>query len=181
MKRVLPTIRIAFRALQVNRVRSVLTMLGIIIGVGAVIATIAVGIGATQRIQQQIASIGSNVIIILPGSITASGVRLGTGIAVTLSEADARELSAQCPDISAVSPLLRGGTQVVYGNSNWATVTMGVTPPFLLIRDLTVATGDIFTPQDVVSGNRVALLGQTVVDNLFGSADPIGQTIRIKN
>ena len=108
MKRLLPTVRIAFRALQVNRVRSALTMLGIVIGVAAVIATIAVGTGATQRIEQQIASIGSNVIIILPGSITASGVRLGTGIAITLSEADARELTSQCPDIAAASPVVRG-------------------------------------------------------------------------
>ena len=181
MKRLLPTVRIAFRALQVNRVRSALTMLGIVIGVAAVIATIAVGTGATQRIEQQIASIGSNVIIILPGSITASGVRLGTGIAITLSEADARELTSQCPDIASASPVVRGGAQVVYGNNNWATVTMGVTPPFLTIRDLTVAGGDVFSQQDVVSANKVALLGQTVVDNLFGGADPIGQTIRIKN
>jgi putative ABC transport system permease protein len=181
VKRLLPTVRIAFRALQVNRVRSALTMLGIVIGVAAVIATIAVGTGATQRIEQQIASIGSNVIIILPGSITASGVRLGTGIAITLSEADARELTSQCPDIASASPVVRGGAQVVYGNNNWATVTMGVTPPFLTIRDLTVAGGDVFSQQDVVSANKVALLGQTVVDNLFGGADPIGQTIRIKN
>ena len=180
MKRLFSAMRIAFRALEVNKVRSALTMLGIVIGVAAVIATVAVGSGATQRVQQQIASIGSNIIIIIPGSMTSSGLRMGTGNAVTLSESDARELVAQCPEIAVAAPTVRGGAQVVYGDSNWATIIMGTTPSYLTIRDLTVAQGSSFTDHDVDSANRVALLGQTVVNNLFGGSEPVGQTIRIK-
>jgi putative ABC transport system permease protein len=172
--------RIAFRALRMNKLRSGLTMLGIIIGVAAVIATVAIGSGATQRIQEQIASIGSNLIIVLPGSTTSSGLRLGTGYAVTLTEADARELAAQCPAIAFAAPTVRGGAQVVYENNNWATIIFGVTPDYLTIRDYTIAQGAAFTQQDVIGANKVALLGKTVVNNLFGDIDPIGQTIRIK-
>jgi putative ABC transport system permease protein len=181
MKRLLSSVRIAFRALAMNKLRSALTMLGIVIGVASVIATVAIGSGATQRIQEQIASIGSNIIIVLPGSTTSSGLRLGSGNAVTLSEADAKELAAQCPDVALAAPTVRGGAQVVNGNSNWATLIYGVTPDYLTIRELSVAEGDVFTQQDVDAANKVALLGKTVVDNLFGSADPVGQMIRIKN
>ena len=181
MKRLKSSIRIAFRALQINKLRSALTMLGIVIGVASVIATVAIGSGATQRIQQQIASIGSNIIIVVPGSTSSSGVRLGSGNAVTLSEADAKELVAQCPDVALAAPLVRGGAQVVYGNNNWATIIYGVTPDYLTIRDLSVADGAEFTQQDIDSANKVAVLGKTPVNNLFGDADPIGQTIRIKN
>jgi putative ABC transport system permease protein len=180
MKHLLSSMRIAFRALRMNKLRSGLTMLGIIIGVAAVIATVAIGSGATQRIEEQIASIGSNLIIVLPGSTTSSGLRLGTGNAVTLTEADARELAAQCPAIAFATPTVRGGAQVVYENSNWATIIFGVTPDYLTIRDYTIAQGAAFTQQDVVGANKVALLGKTVVTNLFGDIDPIGQTIRIK-
>jgi putative ABC transport system permease protein len=180
MKRLVSSMRIAFRALEVNKLRSGLTMLGIIIGVAAVIATIAVGSGATQRIQQQIASIGSNLIIVIPGSTTASGLHMGTGYAVTLSEADARELSAQCPAIAVAAPIVRGGAQVVYENSNWETLILGITPDYLEVRDLSVAQGFAFTQQDVERANKVALLGKTVVTNLFGDIDPVGQAIRIK-
>ncbi|MGA2652683.1 MAG: ABC transporter permease [Terracidiphilus sp.] len=181
MKQLISSIRIAFRALRMNKLRSALTMLGIVIGVASVIATVAIGSGATQRIQQQIASIGSNIIIVIPGSMSSSGVRLGTGNAVTLSEADARELMAQCPDVALASPMVRGGAQVVNGNNNWATSILGITPDYLTIRELTVAEGSEFAQQDVDSANKVAVLGQTPVDNLFDGADPIGQTIRIKN
>ncbi|MGA2990204.1 MAG: ABC transporter permease [Candidatus Korobacteraceae bacterium] len=181
MKRLKSSIQIAFRALQMNKLRSALTMLGIVIGVAYVIATVAIGSGATQRIQQQIASIGSNIIIIVPGSMSSSGVRLGTGNAVTLSEADAKELVAQCPDVALAAPLVRGGAQVVYGNNNWATNIYGVTPDYLTIRDLSVADGAEFTQQDIDSASKVAVLGRTPVSNLFDDADPIGQTIRIKN
>ncbi len=180
MKHLLSSMRIAFRALRMNKLRSGLTMLGIIIGVAAVIATVAIGSGATQRIQEQIASIGSNLMIVLPGSTTSSGLRLGTGYAVTLTEADARELAAQCPAIAFAAPTVRGGAQVVYENNNWATIIFGVTPDYLTIRDYTIAQGAAFTQQDVIGANKVALLGKTVVNNLFGDIDPIGQTIRIK-
>jgi len=181
MKHLVSSTRIAFRALQVNKLRSALTMLGIVIGVAAVIATAAIGSGASQRIEQQIASIGSNTIIVLPGSLTSSGLRLGTGNAVTLSEADARELAAQCPDIALAVPVVRGGAQTVFENSNWATVIFGTTPRFLEVRDLSIAEGTSFSQQDVDSANKVALLGKTVVLNLFGDVDPLGQSIRIKN
>jgi putative ABC transport system permease protein len=181
MKRVLAAVRIAFRALEVNKVRSSLTMLGIVIGVAAVIATVAVGSGATQRVEQQIASIGSNLVIIIPGSLTASGLRMGTGNAVTLSETDAKELVAQCPNIAVAAPAVRGSAQVVYGDNNWGTFILGTTPSYLTIRDLSVASGAAFSARDIDSANKVALLGTTVATNLFFGADPVGQTIRIKH
>jgi putative ABC transport system permease protein len=181
MKKLMSSIRIAFRALKMNKLRSGLTMLGIVIGVASVIATVAIGSGATQRISAQIASIGSNIIIVVPGSTTSSGVRLGSGNAVTLSEADAKDMAVQCPDVSLAAPLVRGGAQVVYGNLNWATTVYGVTPDYLSIRDFSVGDGAEFTQQDVDSANKVAVLGRTPVTNLFGGADPIGQMIRIKN
>ncbi|MBZ5610563.1 MAG: ABC transporter permease [Acidobacteriia bacterium] len=180
MKKILPAMKIAFRALRINKMRSALTMLGIIIGVGAVIAMVAVGSGATERIQQQIASIGSNVIIVMPGSITASGIRLGSGNAVTLTIDDAKALARDCPSVQAVAPSSRSGAQVVYGNNNWATSLYGTTPDYLTIRDIGIQSGNVFSQQDVDSDAKVALLGQTVVNNLFNGADPVGQVIRIK-
>jgi len=181
MKHLMSSVRIAFRALEVNKLRSALTMLGIVIGVAAVIATAAIGSGARQRIEQQIASIGSNTIIILPGSLTSSGLRMGTGNAITLSESDARELAVQCSAVALAVPLVRGGAQIVYENNNWATITYGTTPGFLEVRDLSIEEGASFSQQDVDSANKVALLGKTVVANLFGDTDPVGQAIRIKN
>jgi putative ABC transport system permease protein len=180
MKKLKSSMGIAFRALTMNKLRSALTMLGIVIGVASVIATVSIGSGATQRIQDQIASIGSNIIIITPGSTSSSGVRLGSGNAVTLSEADAKDIPAQCPDVALAAPYVRGGAQVVNGNNNWATIIYGVTPDYLTVRQLSVADGAEFTQQDVDSANKVAVLGQTPVNNLFNGADPIGQTIRIK-
>ena len=181
MKKLISSMKIAFRALAMNKLRSALTMLGIVIGVASVIATVAIGSGASQRIQDQIASIGSNIIIITPGSTSSSGVRLGTGNAVTLSQADAAEIGVQCPDVALAAPYVRGGAQVVNGNNNWATTVYGITPDYLTIRQLSLVSGAEFTQQDVDSANKVAVLGQTPVDNLFGGADPVGQTIRIKN
>lgn len=181
MKKLMSSIRIAFRALTMNKLRSALTMLGIVIGVASVIATVAIGSGATQRIQDQIASIGSNIIIIIPGSTSSSGVHLGTGNAPTLSEADAKDIPAQCPDVALAAPMVRGGAQVVNGNNNWATQIFGVTPDYLTIRQLSIADGAEFTQQDVDQANKVAVLGKTPVDNLFGGVEPVGQVIRIKN
>ncbi len=168
-------------ALTMNKLRSALTMLGIVISVASVIATVAIGSGATQRIQDQIASIGSNIIMVIPGSRTSSGMHLGAGNAMTLSEADARELVARCPDVALAAPMVRGGGQAVYGNNNCATIIYGVTPDYLAIRDFSVADGAEFTQQDVDGANKVALLGKTVVDDLFGDAEPVGQVIRIKD
>lgn len=174
-------VEIALTALRANRLRSALTMLGIVIGVAAVIAMVAVGSGATERIQQQIEAIGSNLILVIPGSITSNGVRLGSGATVTLSEDDARAIASECPAVAAVAPTVRGGAQVTYGNNNWATSIVGTTPDYLTIRDQMVVRGNPFSADDGSSGTKVALLGGTVSQNLFGSADPTGQTIRIKN
>ena len=181
MRKFLAGIHIALNALRVNKMRSSLTMLGIIIGVAAVIAMVAIGSGAQARIQQQIASIGSNVIMVLSGSITSSGIRMGTGNAQTLSEDDAKAFARECPAVAAASPAVRGGQQVVYGNSNWATQILGTTPDYLPIRELVIDQGQTFTNADVDSAAKVALLGKTVVDNLFSGEDPIGQIVRIKS
>lgn len=174
------SVHVAFTALKTNRVRSALTMLGIVIGVAAVIATVAVGTGASQRVQSQIASIGSNMVIVIPGSLTSSGLQLGTGSATTLTRSDARELSAQCPDISDAAPAVRGAASVVYEGSNWGTTVLGTTPEYLKIRDISVAKGEPFNQQDIEKASKVALLGPTVVQKLYGSADPVGTIIRIK-
>ena len=174
------SVKIALRALRVNKLRSALTMLGIIIGVGAVITMVAVGTGATQRIEEQIASIGSNVIIVLSGSITSSGLRLGSGNAVTLTEEDAKAIAADCPAVAAAAPSSRGAAQVIYGNNNWATSVLGTTPDYLTIREIEIQSGSSFTTQDVDAASKAALIGKTVAGNLFGGADPVGQIIRIK-
>ena len=181
MNKLIASMKIALRALKVNRTRSALTMLGIIIGVAAVIAMVGVGAGATTRIQEQIQSIGSNLIIVLPGSISSNGVRLGSGAVVTLTEDDAKAIAAECPSVSAVAPTVRGGVQVVYGNSNWATSAQGVTPDYMTIRDSTMMSGQFFTAQDVDAAAKAAVLGETVAKNLFGDSDPTGQVVIIKN
>jgi len=174
------TLKISLRALRVNKMRSALTMLGIIIGVGAVIAMLAVGTGASERISQQIASIGSNLIIILPGSTTSGGLRMGMGSQPTLTKDDADAIQKECSAVQDVAPVLNGAAQIVYGNQNWSTGVYGTTPSMLNIRDWPLASGRPFTDQDVKSATKVCLLGQTVVENLFGSIDPIGQVVRIK-
>lgn len=174
------TLRIAFRALKVNKMRSALTMLGIIIGVGAVITMLAVGTGASKRIADQISSIGSNLIMILPGATTSGGVRMGSGTQPTLTLGDAEAIQKECPSVSNVAPILSGVAQIVYGHQNWSTGVVGTTPGMLTVRDWPVASGRSFTDQDVKSATKVCLLGQSVVDNLFGDMDPIGQAVRIK-
>src|SRR5215469_9229891 len=141
MNKVFQSMKIAFRALRVNKLRSVLTMLGIIIGVGAVIAMVAVGSGATKRIQEQIASIGSNVIIVQAGSINTGGVRAGFGNAQTLTEDDGRAIAAECPSVVATAPIARGYSQIVFGNNNWNTQVTGTTPDYLTIRDAGLQSG----------------------------------------
>jgi len=181
MKKLKASMKIAFGALRINKLRSTLTMLGIIIGVAAVIAMVAIGAGAQARIQQQIASIGSNIIIVLSGSITSSGIRMGTGNALTLTEDDARAIARECPGVQVAAPYSRGGAQVVYGNTNWGTQIVGTTPDYLAIRDLGIEKGQPFTNADADSAAKVALLGKTVIDNLFGGEDPVGKVIRIKS
>jgi putative ABC transport system permease protein len=174
------TLKISLRALRVNKMRSALTMLGIIIGVGAVIAMLAVGTGASEKISEQISSIGSNLIIVLPGSTTSGGLRMGMGSQPTLTRDDAEAILKECSAVQEVAPVLNGAAQIVYGNQNWSTGVYGTTPSMLIIRDWPLASGRTFTEQDIRNATKVALLGQTVVDNLFGSVDPVGQMIRIK-
>ena len=174
------TIKISFRALMVNKVRSALTMLGIIIGVSAVIAMLAVGTGASRKIAEQISSMGSNLLMVLPGATTSGGARMGAGTQPTLSMGDAEAIVKECPAVSEAAPVLNGVAQVIYGHQNWSTGVVGTTPGMLIVRDWPLAAGRSFTAQDVRSAAKVALLGQTVVDNLFGDEEPVGQIIRIK-
>ena len=174
------TFRISFRALKVNKMRSALTMLGIIIGVAAVITMLAVGTGASRKISEQISSIGSNLLIILPGATTSGGVRMVVGAQPTLTISDAEAIKKECNAVSDVAPVLNGVAQVVYGHQNWSTGITGTTPSMLIVRDWPLASGRSFADRDVRSATKVCLLGQTVVDGLFGDIDPIGQIIRIK-
>ncbi|MCG6536886.1 MAG: ABC transporter permease, partial [Syntrophales bacterium LBB04] len=155
-------------------------MLGIIIGVGAVITMLAVGTGASSKITEQISSMGSNLLIVFPGSITAGGLRMGSGSQSTLTWDDAEAIKRECPAVEEAVPNLNGSTQIVYGNQNWSTGTAGVTPAILLVRDWQLAEGRIFTEQEVKNAAKVCVLGQTVLTNLFGDMDPLGQVIRIK-
>ena len=180
MNKLTASFRIALRALRINKTRSALTMLGIIIGVAAVVAMVAIGSGAEARIREQIASIGSNVIVVLSGSLTASGIRMGTGNAPTLTEGDARAIGKECGSVGLAAPVVRGGAQIIYGGSNWGTQVLGVTPDYLSIRDIGIQTGQPFMQADVDSAAPVALVGRTVIANLFGAEDPIGHSIRIK-
>ena len=181
MNKIVGSIRIALRALRVNRMRSALTMLGIIIGVAAVIAMVGVGAGATKRIQDQIQSIGSNLIMVMPGSVSTNGVRLGAGAVASLTQDDSKAIAAECPSVALSVPTVRGGVQVVYGNNNWATNAQGVTPDYMTVRDYTMLSGQFFTTQDVDAAAKVAVLGETVAENLFGDSDPTGQVVIIKN
>ena len=174
------SVRIAGRALRVNKLRSALTMLGIIIGVAAVIAMVGVGAGAQARVAEQIQSLGSNLIIVLSGSVTSSGIRLGTGSQLTISEDDAAAIAREVPLVQAAAPAVRGTAQVVYGNLNWATVIQGVTPEYFEARDWPVTDGRAINPEDVDGATKIALVGQTTALNLFGEAEPLGQIIRIK-
>jgi putative ABC transport system permease protein len=180
MTRFLASLRIALKALMVNKMRSALTMLGIIIGVGAVIAMIAVGSGAKKRIADQIASMGSNILIVLSGSSTSGGIRFGTGTVPTLTMDDGKAILTEISGVKAVAPNLSGIAQVVFGNQNWSTVIYGTTPDMLEIREWSLTSGRVFTQQDLDGTTKVCLLGKTVVDNLFGGIDPIGQIVRIK-
>jgi len=175
------TFRIALRALARNKLRSFLTMLGIIIGVGAVIAMVAIGEGAKATIRSQIASLGTNVLIILPGTTTQGGVRAGFGSVNTLTDGDAKAIREEIRSISFVSPVLRRGEQVVAGNLNWGTFVQGVAPEFQQIREWQVAEGRFLHDGDVENDAKVAVLGETVVRNLFGNDDPLESVIRIRN
>jgi len=174
------SVRIAIRALRVNKLRSALTMLGIIIGVGAVIAMVGVGAGAQARVAEQIQSLGSNLLIVLSGSVTAGGVRLGSGSQLTITEDDATAIARDVPSVQVAAPMVRGSAQVVFGNLNWSTQIQGVTPDYLEAREWPVADGRSISPEDEDGATKVALLGHTTTLNLFGETDSLGQIVRIK-
>jgi putative ABC transport system permease protein len=176
----LQSIRIALKALRVNKLRSGLTILGIIIGVAAVIIMVAVGSGASRRIQQQLASIGSNLLIVLPGSRTSGGMHMGHGSVMTLTEEDARAIATEIPGVLTASGSMRGVAQVVFGNQNWSTAVQGTEEDYLEIRDWGLEAGRFFTQQDLDGATKVAVLGQTVEESLFGDGEAIGQIIRIQ-
>ena len=172
-------LRIALRALAINKLRSALTMLGIVIGVGAVIVMIAVGAGAQARVEEQIRALGSNLLLVMSGATTAGGVRLGFGSNFTLSEDDAAAVNREIPEAIA-APALRGSAQLIWGNTNWSTQIYGVTPDYLEARQWPLAAGRVFEPAEMSGASKVCLIGATVAKQLFGSADPLDQVIRVK-
>jgi putative ABC transport system permease protein len=177
----LMTIRIALKALARNKLRAFLTMLGIIIGVGAVIAMVAIGEGAKSTIRAQIASLGTNVLIIVPGTSNQGGVRVGFGSVNTLVDGDARAVIREVRAVAYASPVLRRPEQLVAGNLNWGTLVQGVAPEFQQIREWQIAEGRFLHDGDMESAAKVVVLGETVVRNLFGNDDPIDSVIRIRN
>ncbi len=177
----LAIIRIAMRALARNKLRSILTMLGIIIGVGAVIAMVSVGQGAQLQAQQQIAAMGSNMLFVQSGTVNKGGMRMGWGATKTLVYDDMVAILRECPSVSAAAPGSQASAQVVFGNDNWATNINGTEPQYFDIRSWPFAEGTSFTQDDVSTAANVAVIGETVRKNLFGATDPVGQTVRINN
>ena len=177
------TFKLALRALARNKMRSMLTMLGIIIGVGAVIAMVGIGQGASASIQSQISQLGDNMLYVSAGSSNAGGARGGSGSAATLSVEDIQAIENEIPSVRATSPNIRASGQLVFGNQNWVASSgiLGVSEKFPEIRLWQVESGEFFNENDVKSGARVAVLGKTVADNLFAGMDPIGQTLRVRN
>ena len=170
----------ALRSLRANKLRSALTALGIIIGVAAVITMLAVGEGAKLKVAEQLKSLGSNLMIVMPGAVTSSGVRLGSGSRNTLTENDANAIASELPGVLASAPAMRGSGQIVNGNLNWSTQIFGITPDYLAAREWAVARGRAIDETDTRASAKVALVGQTVADMLFGGTDPTGLIIRVK-
>jgi putative ABC transport system permease protein len=176
----LATLRIALAALRINKMRSALTMLGIIIGVAAVIVMIAVGRGAQARVEEQIKSLGSSIIMVRSGSVTSSGARGGSGSQFTIFEEDAYAIAREIDEVKAAAPILRGTGQAIAGNANWASVFYGTTPDYLEVREWPLAEGRGFEAAEMAGAAKVALIGQTVAKNLFGDESPIDQIMRVR-
>ncbi len=170
----------ALRAMAMNRLRTALTMLGMVIGVGAVVLMMAVGQGAQTKVNQSIATMGSNLFIVLSGAVTSGGLRFGTGSAQTLTIDDAHAI-ARLPTVRGTAPMISGGFQLAYGNANWGTLVWGVTPEYFSMRAWDTEEGELFGDTDVRSASRVAIIGQTVAENLFPDESPIGKNLRIRN
>jgi len=177
------TLKTALVALHRNILRTLLTTLGIVIGVAAVITMMEIGRGATIAIQRTMASIGANTIVVFPGAANTSGINFGAGTMMTLTPQDADAILKECPAVANVAPIVRARTQVVYGNRNWVpTYVYGTTPSFLEVREWTdLEEGEAFTDHDVRNSNKVCLVGQTIVTELFGRQSPIGKELRIRN
>jgi putative ABC transport system permease protein len=173
-------LRSALQALRAHKLRSGLTMLGIVIGVAAVIAMVAVGGGAREQVVAQIRSLGANLLMILPGNITLTGVRLGSGAANTLTDDDAAAIMREVPAVQVTAPTIRVPVQMVAGSQNWSTAAFGVDLGFFEAREWEVESGRLFTPEEAQRGAQVILLGQTAVRNLFPSEDPVGQVVRVR-
>jgi putative ABC transport system permease protein len=177
----LEALREALSALRAHKLRSALTMLGMVIGVAAVIAMVAIGGGARERVLAQVKSLGANLFIVLPGNITQGGVRLGLGASSSLTEDDARAIETEIPSVQVTAPNSRTRTQVVAGGNNWFTEVVGVDLGWFEAREWNVASGRLFEPEEIQRGGQVVILGQTVARNLFGEGvDPIGETVRIR-
>ncbi len=172
--------RSAWRALAANALRSVLTMLGIIIGVGAVIAMVAVGQGATDRVQEQMQALGSNIMLVVPGGVSQAGVRLGAQTRQRLTEEDALAIGLEIPEVQVAAPTSRATGQVVWGNSNWGTTVMGVNNDYLEARDWPLRSGRVFDTAELAGSAKVVWLGATVARELFGDQDPVEQTVRLR-
>jgi putative ABC transport system permease protein len=175
------TLRVAFRSMARNRLRTILTMLGIIIGIGAVIAMVGIGQGADQTIQKQLANLGSNMVFVSSGSVNFGGLRLGWGATKTLMTEDVTAMLRECPAVASAAPGTQTTAQVVYENDNWGTRITGSTPEFFDIRAWAFQSGASFTPDDVTTAANVAVIGDTVRKKLFAGTDPVGRTIRIGN
>jgi putative ABC transport system permease protein len=175
------TFRMAFRALARNKLRTTLTMLGIMIGIGAVICTVAIGEGGSSLVHEQLLGLGTNLVWIEAGGRNVNGVRTGNGATKSLTVDDAMAIERSVPLIASVAPTVDGPVQVVYGNQNWSTHYRGISPEYFEIRRWTVERGSLFTTSDVEHMNNICVLGRTVVDSLFGTDDPIGKTLRLKN
>jgi putative ABC transport system permease protein len=176
----LAALRSALRALAANTLRSILTMLGIIIGVAAVITMIAVGQGATNRVQEQMKGLGSNIMLVIPGGVTSGGVRLGAATGQALTEEDALAIAKDIPEVQLVAPSMRTTAQIVAGNANWNTSVLGTTNDYMEGRDWFLTSGRTFEPAEIQGAAKVAIVGQTVAQQLFGDADPLDQIIRVK-
>ncbi len=172
-------IKIAFNALRRNKMRAFLTMLGIIIGVASVIAMLAIGQGSKKSIQDQVSSMGSNMLMVMPGSQSRGGVEMGNTSSKSLTLSDVNAITSQCPDVSKVSPEVRSSGQVIYGSKNWPTTIYGTNTDYLDIKKLSVNDGRLFTAREIKSAAKVCLIGRTVIKNIFGSnVDPVGMVIR---
>ena len=174
-------IKVAFKSIVKNKMRTLLTMLGIIIGVAAVIVMVAIGKGAEKRIQDQIASMGTNLLTIFPGSMQSRGVRMGPDSGVQLTLDDVERLKRDATLIQAVSPMVRSGAQLIGGSGNWNTSVWGVSEQYLEIRDWALSSGEFFSSADIRAQNKVCVVGQTIVKNLFAGDDPVGQQLRVRN